>query len=171
MRSPASIVRALLAAAVAAGATACAGAVPADAVSVEMAHQLRAKGVAAEEVSCPTDLAAVGGAVVRCSFQVDGQPVTAVATVTQVNGSIASFRVDTEAQPVEQELLEQRIRDDVNGRGTRAAGTVDCGDDLPAAVNSSTTCTVDENWTVLVRVTGIDGGRVAYSVQEVPATS
>jgi hypothetical protein len=134
--------------------------------------QLEAKGVVADDLSCPGGLPAEVGRSVRCSFTVGGQPVDAVATVSSVEGATVGYDVRTEARPVRQEVLERSLVAQLGPLGV-PAGTPTCAGDLPAQVGATVGCRLSgpdttTEWTV--RTTAVDGGKVDYAIEQAGLT-
>lgn len=158
---------AVTAATLALGVAGCSSTVAKDDVAASIKTKLDEQKVGAGAVTCPADLTAEVGQSVRCEFQVDGQPVDAVATVRSVDGSTANYDITTEARPVAKSVLEKKVGDQV---GQKAGVTVDstvCTGDLPPTVGQSVTCSLTagaEKVDVKVAVTGVDGGLINYSI-------
>jgi hypothetical protein len=136
-------------------------------VASTVASAMRDQGVTAEQVSCPEDLVAEVGRVLRCEFSTGGQPVDAVVTVTSVSGGTARYDIHTEARPVARALLDEKVGQLI---GEQAGVTIDstsCSGDLPAQVGRSVNCMVSgagETAGFTVTVTSIEGGQVNFSV-------
>jgi len=161
-------VAATVAAVLALGAAGCGGErdLPRDSVASTIGAEMRARGVAAEEVSCPEDLPAQVGRSIRCEFVVGGQPVDAVATVGGVEGETVRYDIRTEARPVAEDLLEEQVTREI-GEVAGPVDDTDCAGDLPAQVGSTVTCALSGGGgtaTMVVTVTSVDGGRVDYSI-------
>jgi len=92
---------------------ACSEVVAKDNVAKTIMDQLQKQSIDAQNVTCPTDLQAIVGQTVRCSFTVDGQPVDAIATVTSVDGSNVKYDITTEARPIAKDLLARKITEQV----------------------------------------------------------
>lgn len=121
-------------------------------------------------VTCPTDLAAEVGKSLRCEFEVEGQPVDVVATVTSVDGSDVAYDILTEARPVAKALLDQKIVEQLQPQATVTIESADCSGDLPPTVGGTVTCAVTgggETVDFTVSVTAVDGGLINYSIDPV----
>ncbi len=134
--------------------------------------QLDGHGVHADDLRCPSGLAAVVGESVRCTFTVGGQPVDAVATVSAVDGETVTYDVHTEARPVVKVVLERSVAEKLRQAGV-PAGTASCAGDLPAQVGATVGCTLSgpeggSSWTV--RTTSVDGGKIDYSIEQAGLT-
>ena len=157
------------AALLAAGAAGCGGERDLDRgdIADTIAIQMRARGVAAEDVSCPEDLPAEVGRSIRCEFVVGGHPVDAVATVGAVEGETVRYDIRTEARPIAEDLLEERVGREIGEAAGTPVDETDCAGDLPPQVGSSVACTItdaDGTATMVATVTSIDGGRIDYSI-------
>ena len=153
------------------GLTGCgAGAVDRDEVATTVTSALRGQGVTVEGLTCPADLPATVGQVLRCEFTAGGQPVDAVVTVTAVDGGTAHYDVHTEARPVASALLAEKVAELVGqdaGVGIDASG---CAGDLQPRVGSSVGCEVTaggETAGFTVTVTSVDGGLVNFAIEQV----
>jgi len=136
-------------------------------VADTIATQMQARGVPAEDVSCPEDLPAQVGRSIRCEFVVEGQPVDAVATVGAVEGETVRYDIRTEARPIEEDLLEERVGQEIGEAAGSPVDETDCAGDLPAQVGSTVDCTLtdaDGTAAMVVTVTSVDGGRIDYSI-------
>lgn len=143
----------------------CAAAVPAEDLSTSVTDHLRSTGIATAGVTCPDSLEGSIGASVTCAFTVDGQPVDVVVSVSAVEGDVVRFAVTTRAQPVPEDLLEQRLAAEVTSRTGHASPDVDCPGELAPTVGASVLCGLgDGERSVRVSVTRVDGGLVEYSV-------
>ncbi|WP_300016922.1 DUF4333 domain-containing protein [Pseudonocardia sp.] len=121
-------------------------------------------------VTCPDDLAAEVGASLRCEFVVEGQPVDAVATITSIEGDTANYDITTEARPVAQALLEQKVAEQIGGQVGVVVESAACAGDLPPEVDGSVVCTLTaegESADFTVTVTAVDGGLINYSIEPV----
>lgn len=149
------------------GLAGCTSTVAKDDVASSIKTKLDEQKVGAGAVTCPADLTAEVGQSVRCEFQVEGQPVDAIATVKSVDGNTANYDITTEARPVAKALLEKKVGDQI---GQKAGVTVDstvCTGDLPPTVGQSVTCSLTagaEKLDVTVAVTSVDGGLINYTI-------
>ena len=138
-------------------------------VASSVATKLTEQGVAAEQVSCPEDLVAEVGRVLRCEFSTGGQPVDAVVTVTAVTGSTANYDIRTEARPVARALLDEKVGALIGEQAGVQIDSTSCTGDLPPEVGRSVNCTVSgagETAGFTVTVTSVDGGLVNFSVAQ-----
>ena len=147
---------------------ACSDVVAKDNVAKTIMDQLQKQSIDAQNVTCPTDLQAIVGQTVRCSFTVDGQPVDAVARITAVNGDNVTYDVHTEARPVAKDVLERSVAQKLEQAGV-PPGTASCAGDLPAQVGATVGCTLSgpdgvSTWTVTT--TSVDGGKIDYSIEQ-----
>lgn len=150
------------------GLAGCSGAVPKDDVAAQIRVELDRSGVPTGAVSCPQDLKAEVGQTLRCTFETDGQPVDAVATITSIEGDLARYDVTAEARPVPRELLQRRIGEAVGQETGATIDSTDCSADLLPTVGEAVTCTVNsgtESVPITVTVTTVDGGEVDYSFE------
>ncbi|MHA6792761.1 DUF4333 domain-containing protein [Pseudonocardia bannensis] len=150
------------------GLAGCSASVPKEDVASSISSELGKQGIQAQNVTCPQDLNAEVGRSVRCEFQVDGQPVDAVATVSSLEGDTAKFDITTEARPVAKAVLEREVGKQVEQIAQATPETVSCAGDLPAEVGKTTPCTVTAQGEALdltVTVTEVDGGRVNFSIE------
>lgn len=123
----------------------------------------------ASAVTCPQDLDAKVGTVLRCEFTVDGQPVDAVATVTSVEGSTARYNITTEARPVAKALLDRKVAEQLGQQTGLSIDSADCAGDLPPTVGESVVCTLTgggDTADFTVTVTAVDGGLINYSIEQ-----
>ncbi len=159
----------LAAAAVAIGVAGCAGAVAQADVATTIKAKLDERGLPAGAVRCPDDLKAEVGRSVRCEFEVDGQPVDAIATVTTVKDSVADYDITTAARPVAEALLDRKLSDQV---GRQLGVTVDsarCSGDLPPEIDKSVICMLtggSRAYRLRVTVTSVEGGLINFSYAE-----
>lgn len=119
-------------------------------------------------VTCPEDLAAEVGTTLRCEFQVDGQPIDAVATVTSVEGGTANYSFTTEPRPVAKALLDQKIAEQISQQAGALIDSAACAGDLPPEVGGTVRCTVTgegETFDVDVTVTTVERGLINYSLE------
>ena len=79
-------------------------------VASTVGSAMRDQGVAAEGATCPEDLVAEVGRVLRCEFTSGGQPVDAVVTVTSVADGKAHYDIHTEARPIARAMLDREGR-------------------------------------------------------------
>ena len=121
---------------------ACSEVVAKDNVAKTIMDQLQKQSIDAQNVMCPTDLQAIVGQTVRCSFTVDGQPVDAIATVTSVDGSNVKYDITTEARPIAKDLLARKITEQVAQQARLPVDSATCDDDLQPMVNATTSCTL-----------------------------
>ena len=115
---------------------ACSEVVAKDNVAKTIMDQLQKQSIDAQNVMCPTDLQAIVGQTVRCSFTVDGQPVDAIATVTSVDGSNVKYDITTEARPIAKDLLARKITEQVAQQARLPVDSATCDDDLQPMVNA-----------------------------------
>jgi uncharacterized protein DUF4333 len=155
--------------AIALGIGACSSVVPKDDVASAVGSELQKKGVMIDAaVTCPGDLDAEVGESIRCEFTSGGQPVDAVANVTSVEGGQAHFDIVTEARPIPQALLEQKVGEQIGQSAGVVIENSACTGDLPPRVSESVTCTLTgdgETADFTVTVTAVDGGAINYSVE------
>jgi hypothetical protein len=147
---------------------ACSDVVAKDNVAKTIMDQLQKQSIDAQNVMCPSDLQAVVGQTVRCSFTVDGQPVDAIATVTSVEGSNVKYDITTEARPIAKDLLAHKITEQVAQQARFPVDSATCAGDLQPMVNAATSCTLvsdDRPMNVTVTVTQVSGGLIKYSVK------
>jgi hypothetical protein len=147
---------------------ACSDVVAKDNVAKTIMDQLQKQSIDAQHVMCPTDLQAIVGQTVRCSFMVDGQPVDAIATVTSTDGSNVKYDITTEARPIAKDLLAHKITDQVSQQTRLRVDTATCDTDLQPRVNAVTICTLmsaDKPMNVTVTVTKVSGGLIKYSIK------
>jgi Domain of unknown function (DUF4333) len=147
---------------------ACSDVVAKDNVAKTIMDQLQKQNIDAQNVMCPTDLQAMVGQTVRCSFTVDGQPVDAIATVTSVDGSNVKYDITTEARPIAKDLLAHKITDQVSQQARLPVDAATCDADLQPRVNATTTCTLisrNQPMNVTVTVTKVSGGLIKYAVK------
>jgi uncharacterized protein DUF4333 len=147
---------------------ACSDVVAKDNVAKTITDQLQKQNIDAQNVKCPSDLPAVIGQTVRCSFTVDGQPVDAIATVTSVDGSNVKYDITTEARPIAKDLLANKITDQVAQQARLPVDSATCDGDLQPTVNAMTMCTLmsrNRPMNVTVTVTKVSGGLIKYSVK------
>lgn len=120
-------------------------------------------------VTCPNDLDAKPGTVLRCEFAVDGQPVDAVATVTSVEGSTASYSITTEARPVAKAVLDRKVAEQLAEQAGVTIDSADCAGDLPPTVGGSVVCRLTgegDTADFTVTVTAVNGGLINYSIEQ-----
>lgn len=147
---------------------ACSDVVAKENVATTIMDQLQKQNIDAQNVMCPSDLKAVVGQTVRCTFTVDGQPVDAIATVTSVEGSNVKYDITTEARPIAKDLLARKITEQVAQQARLPVDSATCASDLQPMVNAATSCTlVSDNkpMNVTVTVTKVSGGLIKYSVK------
>ena len=138
-------------------------------VATTIGSAMHDQGVAAEGATCPEDLVAEVGRVLRCEFTTGGQPVDAVVTVTSVADGKAHYDIHTEARPIARAMLDEKVGQLI---GEQAGVTIDstsCSGDLPAQVGQSVDCMVSgagESAGFTVTVTSVDGGQVNFSVAQ-----
>jgi len=113
---------------------ACSEVVAKDNVAKTIMDQLQKQSIDAQNVTCPTDLQAITGQTVRCSFTVDGQPVDAIATVTSVDGSNVKYDITTEARPIAKDLLARKITEQVAQQAKLPVNSATCDADLQPMV-------------------------------------
>jgi len=151
------------------GVGACSNVVPRDDVASAVGSELQKQGVKIDtNVTCPEDLEAEVGRSIRCEFTTDGQPVDAVARVTSVEGDQAKFDIITEARPIPQVLLEQRVGEQVAQEAGVPVDSSSCTGDLQPKVNESVICTLTgggETADFKVTVTAVSGGAISYSIE------
>jgi hypothetical protein len=159
-----------IAVAVVAGVSACSSSVPKADVANAINSKLTEQGIAATAgVTCPEDLDAEVGKSTRCSFDVAGQPVDAVAKVTSIQGSQANFDITTEARPVAEALLDKKVAEQVAEQLQTTVDSADCAGDLAPTVGASQTCKVSgggESIDVKATVTSVDGGLINYQLED-----
>ncbi len=147
---------------------ACSDVVAKDNVAKTIMDQLQKQSIDAQNVTCPTDLQAIIGQTVRCSFTVDGQPVDAIATVTSVDGSNVMYDITTEARPIAKDLLARKITEQVAQQARLPVDSAACDTDLQPMVNAVARCTLvsaDKPMNVTVTVTKVSGGLIKYSIK------
>jgi uncharacterized protein DUF4333 len=147
---------------------ACSDVVAKDNVAKTIMDQLQKQNIDAQNVMCPTDLQAVVGQTLRCSFTVDGQPVDAIATVTSTDGSNVKYDITTEARPIAKDLLAHKITEQVSQQTRLRVDTATCDADLQPRVSAVTICTLmsaDKPMNVTVTVTKVSGGLIKYSIK------
>jgi hypothetical protein len=147
---------------------ACSEVVGKDNVAKTIMDQLQKQSIDAQNVMCPTDLQAIIGQTVRCSFTVDGQPVDAIATVTSVDGSNVKYDITTEARPIAKDLLARKITEQVAQQAKLPVNSATCDADLQPMVNATTSCTLltqSDPMNVTVTVTKVSGGLIRYSIK------
>lgn len=148
------------------GLAGCSGSVPKDDVAKSIKVEVDKQNPGAGPVTCPADLKAEVGQSVRCAFEVDGQPVDAVATVTSIQGSTANYDIKAEARPVSKTLLERKIGEQVSQQAGVPVDSTECSGDLQPKKGESVTCTVKgagETLPLKVEVTSVEGGLINYS--------
>ncbi len=131
--------------------------------------QLQKQNIAAENVTCPGDLRAAVGETERCTFTVDGQPVDAIATVTSIDGSHVAYDITTEARPIAKDLLARKVIQQVTHQAGKPVDSAACTSDLQPKPNASAGCTLvtqGKPLAVTVVVTGVNGGRISFSIKE-----
>lgn len=147
---------------------ACSDVVAKDNVAKTIMDQLQKQSIDAQNVTCPSDLQAIVGQTVRCSFTVDGQPVDAIATVTSVDGSNVKYDITTEARPIAKDLLARKITEQVAQQARLPVDSATCDGDLQPMVNATTSCTLmsaSKPMNVTVTVTKVSGGLIRYSIK------
>lgn len=147
---------------------ACSDVVAKDNVAKTIMDQLQKQNIDAQNVMCPTDLQAIVGQTLRCSFTVDGQPVDAIATVTSTDGSNVKYDITTEARPIAKGLLARKITEQVSQQARLRVDTATCDADLQPRLNAVTICTLmsaDKPMNVTVTVTKVSGGLIKYSIK------
>ena len=147
---------------------ACSDVVAKDNVAKTIMDQLQKQNIDAQNVMCPTDLQAIVGQTLRCSFTVDGQPVDAIATVTSTDGSNVKYDITTEARPIAKDLLAHKITEQVSQQTRLRVDTATCDTDLQPRLNAVTICTLmsaDKPMNVTVTVTKVSGGLIKYSIK------
>src|SRR4051794_28904730 len=147
---------------------ACSDVVGKDNVAKTIMDQLQKQSIDAQHVMCPTDLQAIIGQTVRCSFMVDGQPVDAIATVTSVDGSNVKYDITTEARPIARDLLARKITEQIAQQARLPVDAATCDADLQPTVGAMTSCTLlskDQPMSVTVTVTKVSGGLIRYSIK------
>ncbi len=147
---------------------ACSDVVAKDNVAKTIMDQLQKQNIDAQNVMCPTDLQAIVGQTLRCSFTVDGQPVDAIATVTSTDGSNVKYDITTEARPIAKDLLAHKITEQVSQQTRLQVDTATCDTDLQPRLNAVTMCTLmsaDKPMNVTVTVTKVSGGLINYSIK------
>jgi hypothetical protein len=156
-------------AAIALGTGACSSVVSKDDVASAVGSELQKQGVTIDAgVTCPGDLDAEIGKSIRCEFTSEGQPVDAVASVTSVEGDQAHFDIATEARPIPQTLLEQKVGEQIGQNAGVVIEYSTCTGDLPPRVSEKVTCTLTgggETVDFTVTVTAVDGGAINYSIE------
>jgi hypothetical protein len=152
------------------GLGACSNVVPKDDVASVVGTELQKQGVTIDAgVTCPEDLEAEVGRSIRCEFTSEGQPVDAVASVTSVQGDQANFDIVTEARPIPQALLAQKVGDQISQDAGVALDSSSCAGDLQPRVSESVICTLTgggETVDFKVTVTAVDGGAINYSIEQ-----
>ena len=131
--------------------------------------QLQKQNIAAENVTCPGDLRAAVGETERCTFTVDGQPVDAIATVTSVDGSHVGYDITTEARPIAKDLLARKVIQQVTQQAGKQVDSATCKNDLQPMPNATAGCTLvthGKPMNVTVVVTGVNGGRISFSIKQ-----
>jgi hypothetical protein len=160
----------VVAAGLAVGLGACSNVVPKDDVASAVGTELQNQGVTIDAgVTCPEDLEAEVGRSIRCEFTSEGQPVDAVASVTSVQGDQANFDIVTEARPIPQTLLAQKVGDQISQDAGVALDSSSCAGDLQPRVSESVICTLTgggETVDFKVTVTAVDGGAINYSIEQ-----
>lgn len=140
-----------------------------DDVAAGIKDQLEKQNVHADAVTCPTDLVAEVGRSVRCRFEVDGQPVDAIAEVSSVSGGTAQFDITTEARAIAGKLLAAKVSDQVARQNDLTIDSSTCAGDLAPTVGATQTCALvkaGQPIDVTVTVTKVDGGLIAYSIAQ-----
>jgi hypothetical protein len=138
-------------------------------VASTVGSAMREQGVPAEGATCPDDLVAEVGRVLRCEFTSGGQPVDAVVTVTSVSDGKAHYDIHTEARPIARALLDDKVGQLIGEQAGVAIDSTSCSGDLPPQVGRSVDCTVSaagETAGFTVTVTSVDGGQVNFSVAQ-----
>lgn len=81
-------------------------------VITQVEGRLGEMGIGADPGSliCDGELAVAADASVGCEFTADQQPVGLVVSVAKVDGGEATLKVETEARPMPQVILENRVR-------------------------------------------------------------
>jgi Domain of unknown function (DUF4333) len=131
--------------------------------------QLQKQNIDAENVICPGDLRAAVGETERCTFTVDGQPVDAIATVTSIDGSHVAYDITTEARPIAKDLLARKVMQQVTQQAGKQVDSTTCKNDLQPMLNASAGCTLvmeGKPMDVTVVVTGVNGGRIYFSIKK-----
>src|SRR6478735_930846 len=126
---------------------ACSDVVAKDNVAKTIMDQLQKQSIDAQNVTCPTDLQAIVGQTVRCSFTVDG--------------SYVKYDITTEARPIAKDLLARKITEQVAQQAKLPVNSATCDDDLQPMVNATTSCTLvteSKPMSVTVTVTKVSGG-------------
>jgi Domain of unknown function (DUF4333) len=139
-------------------------------VATKVSDALTGQGVQVENMTCPADLQATVGQILRCEFTAGGQPVDAVVAVTAVEDGVARYDVHTEARPVASTLLAQKVAEMISqDAGVTIDGSA-CAGDLQPQAGQSVTCDLtagEETATFAVTVTSINGGLVNFDVEQV----
>lgn len=146
----------------------CGSSVPKDDVATSIKAELDKQNVGSGPVTCPADLKAEVGQSLRCEFEVGGQPVEAVATITSLQGSTANYDIVTQARPVAKALLGQKVGEQLE-QNAITVDSSDCAGDLQPRVGESVTCTVrsgGETLDLTVTVTSVDGGLINYQIEQ-----
>lgn len=138
-------------------------------VASSVTTKLREQGVQLEATTCPDDLVAEVGRVLRCEFTTGGQPVDAVVTVTSVAGTTVNYDIRTEPRPVARALLDQKVAELIGQQAGVPIDSSACEGDLPPRVGGSVNCVLTgagETVEFTVTVTSVDGGLVNFSVAQ-----
>ncbi|WP_300010886.1 DUF4333 domain-containing protein [Pseudonocardia sp.] len=137
-------------------------------VTEHLDAQLGSVGIVADPGSLACDDVDLGvGASVGCTFTAGGQPVGLTAEVTSVEGSGVGFDVSTQARPVPAEVLGTTVATRAGQQLGAAIDSAECAGELAPTVGESTSCTLTsgaETRDVTVTVTGVDGGRLDYTL-------
>ncbi len=117
-------------------------AVDKDDVASSVTSKLREQGVQLEQTTCPDDLVAEVGRVLRCEFTTGGQPVDAVVTVASVAGTTVNYDIRTEPRPVARALLDQKVAELIGQQVGVPIDSSSCEGDLAPQVDGSVNCTL-----------------------------
>ena len=138
-------------------------------VITQVEGRLGEMGIGADPGSliCDGELAVAADASVGCEFTADQQPVGLVVSVAKVDGGEATLKVETEARPMPQVILENRVRTRVEREMGSSVEFAACTGDLAAEVGASAGCTLTAAGTTReleVKVDSIDGGLIGISI-------
>jgi hypothetical protein len=121
-------------------------------------------------VTCPGDLTAAVGQVLRCEFVVEEQPVDAVVKVTSVEGEQAKYDVTTEARPIAKPVLERKVSEAIGKQTGVTIESSTCDGDLQPQVGSGAKCTLTgggETQAFTIKVSDVRGGLINFSIDPV----
>lgn len=140
-----------------------------ESVAATIRTELLRQHVPADAVSCPADVVEEVGRSVQCRFDVDGQPVDAIATVSAVVGGEATFAITTQAQPISGDLLARKVGAQLAQQAGLKVDMSKCAGRLDARRGAVQRCTITGSGaarTVQVVVTEVRGGLIEYVIEQ-----